>query len=102
MVLSTLHRCCKYKAKDEKWVAKFMPRYDGPYLVMDASPEMSMVMVELLNNTCMFPMFHSSQALPFVENDKELFPGWEHNQPAPVIINNKEEYFIDQILDEQK
>ena len=36
---STLHQCKEYKAKGEKRVAKFMPQYDGPYMIIDVDEE---------------------------------------------------------------
>jgi hypothetical protein len=102
IVLSTLHRQQDYKAKGEKRVAKFMPRFNGPYLVMDTAPEISTVMIELPNHPNTFPTFHTSQVQPFVENDRELFPGCELDEPPLVFVEDKEEYFVDRILDERK
>ena len=73
MVLSMLHCQRDYKAKDEKRVAKFMPQYDGPYLITDMAPKILTVTVDLLNNPNTFPTFHTSQVLPFMENDDSLF-----------------------------
>jgi len=102
VILSTLHRRCEYKAKDEKWVTKFMPRYDSPYTITDAAPEISRVTLDLPDNWRTFPTFHTSQVLPFVENDATLFPSHELKCPPPIIIDSKQEFFIDHILDEQK
>jgi hypothetical protein len=102
VVLSTLHRRREYKAKDEKRVAKFMPRYDGPYTITDAAPEISTVTLELPDKRRTFPTFHTSQVLPFVENDATLFPSRELECPPPVVIDSEEEFFIDRILDERK
>ena len=35
VMLSMLNRCWEYKNGKEKQVAKFMPRFNGPYLIMD-------------------------------------------------------------------
>ena len=50
----------------------------------------------------MFPTFHTSQVLPFVENDSSLFPSRTLQQPPPVIIDSEEAYYVDGILDERK
>ncbi|KAF8222393.1 hypothetical protein L208DRAFT_1523759 [Tricholoma matsutake] len=97
-----LHRCQDYKAKDEKQVTKFMPRYDGPYMVTQTVPEVSTITVDMPNNPKMFPTFHTSQVLPFKENDPELFPAWELEKPDPVMLEGKDEYYIEHILEERK
>jgi hypothetical protein len=102
VLLSTLHRRQDYKAKDDKRVAKFMPRYDGPYRVTETAPEISTVTVELPNHPNMFPTFHSSQVHPFIENDPELFPARTLAKPPPVFINDEEEFFVERILDERR
>lgn len=61
-----------------------------------------MVTIDLPNSLNTFPTFHTSQALPFVENDKELFPGRELQEPGPMLVDDVEEYFMDCILDKQK
>ncbi|KAF8218785.1 hypothetical protein L208DRAFT_1347384 [Tricholoma matsutake] len=70
-----------------------MPRYDGPYIVTDTAAEVSTITVDMPNNPNTFPTFHASQALPFVENDKDLFPSQEQEQPQPVVIEGEEEYY---------
>lgn len=102
VVLLTLHRHRDYKAKDEHQVAKFMPRYNGPYLITETAPEISTITTDMPNHPNTFPIFHTSQSLPFIENDKELFPGCELDKPPAVIINLQEKYTIHRILEEQK
>jgi hypothetical protein len=102
VILSTLHRRREYKAKDEKRVAKFMPRFDGPYVITDAAQEISTITLDLPNNPLTFPTFHTSQVLPFVENDASLFPSRELERPAPIIIDAEQEFFIERILDERR
>ena len=79
-----------------------MPHCDGPYIVTDTAAEVSTITINMPNNPNTFPTFHASQALPFVENNKEIFPSWEQERPQPVVIDGKEEYYMDQILDEHK
>ena len=103
MRLSTLNRWDEYKAAGEKQVAKFMPRYDGPYTVIDINEEDSTVTLDLPNSPNIFPTFHTSVVVPYVENDATLFPGREFSQPGPVITEEgTEEYFIRDIIDERR
>ena len=98
--LSTLHRCNDYKAKGEKCVAKFMPRYDGPYMIIDIDKDHSTVTLDLLNSPNIFPVFHTSEVLPYTESDTSLFPSRHLEEPPPIITpDGHEEYFIDKILD---
>jgi hypothetical protein len=62
-------------------------------------PEHLMVTLNIPNQLHIFPTFHMSQILPFMENDTSLFPSRELENPPPIIIDNEEEYFIDHILD---
>lgn len=74
VMLSTENRRRNYKQKDKKRVAKFMPRNDGPYSVVQAFPEKSEYTLHLPNNPQTFPGFHSSLLKPFVPNDPTMFP----------------------------
>jgi len=79
-----------------------MPCYDGPYVVREVNLMHSTVKLELPNKPHVFPTFHMSQVIPFIENDASLFPSRELSQPPSVIIDEEEEYFINRILDECK
>ena len=101
--LTTLHRRNEYKSKGEKRVAKFMPRYDGPYTVIDTDEKHSTVTIELPNALNIFPTFHTSEVLPFVETDTTLFPSRKFEEPPPVLTpEGDEEFFIDKILDQRR
>ena len=65
--LSTLHRCTEYKAKGEKCMEKFMPHHDGPYTIVDTDEQHSTVTLDLPNSTNIFPTFHMSQVIPYIE-----------------------------------
>ena len=49
VMLSTLNRRRDYKTSGERRVAKFMPRFDGPYLVIATFPEASTVTLDIPN-----------------------------------------------------
>jgi hypothetical protein len=100
-LLSTLNRRREYKSKGQKRVAKFMPRYDGPYPVTRVSEEHSTVTLDLPNKRT-FPTFHTCHVVPFQKNDAELFPSRELSNPGPVMLNDNEEFFVDRIIDERK
>jgi hypothetical protein len=100
--LSTLHRRRDYKSKDEKRVVKFMPRFDGPYDIIHIDPTHSTVTLNLPRSPDVFPVFHTSEVMPFIENDEELFPSRTLHAPEPINVNDNLEHFIDKILDEKK
>ena len=100
--LSTLHHCCEYKSKDEKHVVKFMPRYDSLYEIIKINPEFSTVTLNLPSTNNIFPVFHMSKILPFIENDKTLFPSRALHPPEPVNMNDNLEHFIDKIIDKKQ
>ena len=101
--LSTLHRRHEYKVTGEKCVAKFMPCFDGPYTIIDVDETDSTVTLDLPNLPNVFPTFHTSEVVPFVENDPMLFPGREFSKPPPVMMEDgTEEYFVCNIIDERR
>jgi hypothetical protein len=91
VMLSTLHRRREHKNQDKNRVAKFMPRFDGPYLIIDANPTLSSYTLELPNNPGLFPTFHSSELKRCPENDASLFPSREDSRPGPVVTPSGEE-----------
>ena len=100
--LSTLHRRREYKSKNEKRVVKFMPRFDGPYTITKIDKAHSTVTLDLPRSPDVFPVFHTSEVMPFIENDETLFPSRAQHTPEPVNVNDNLEYFVDKILDEKK
>jgi hypothetical protein len=100
--LSTLHRRREYKSKNEKRVVKFMPRFDGPYKITKINKGNSTVTLDLPRSPDIFPVFHTSEIMPFIENDETLFPSRALHTPEPVNVNDNLEYFVEKILDERK
>ena len=100
--LSTLHRRREYKSKNEKRVVKFMPRFDGPYKITKINKDNSTVTLDLPRSPDIFPVFHTSEVMPFIENDDSLFPSRALHTPEPVNVNDNLEYFVERILDERK
>lgn len=101
-MLATKH-CYREYQKGDNRVAKFMPRYDSPYTIVEAHPESSTYTLDLPNSPNIFPTFHVSQLRAFEPNDPALFPLREHPRLGPVVTADGQlENFIDKILDERK
>lgn len=101
VMLSTKNRRAEYKAKGKHRVAKFMPRFDGPYKVVKAHPEKSEYTLLLPNSGKIFPGFHSSLLRRHHANDPALFPSRKLPRPGPVVTpDGQEEWQVDCILDE--
>lgn len=103
VMLSTENRQREYKRKGAKRVAKFMPRWDGPYIVIEAFPEKSQYTLQLPNSPRTFPGFHASLLKRHKANDPTLFPGRELSGPRPIVTaDGWEEWPIDRIVDERR
>jgi hypothetical protein len=102
VVLSTAHRRRTYKSGDQPRVAKFMPRFDGPYKVTATDEKHSTVTLDLPEHSTLFPVFHTSEVKLFVENDDSLFPTRALHPPDPVAIDGHREYFVEKIVDERR
>ena len=102
VMLSTFHRRREYVQKGQNRVAKFMPRFDGPYTITRAFPIRSVYTIDMPNCPDLYSSFHTSLLKPFNANDPLLFPLWIQSQPKTVVTNNGEEWFIDRIVDERK
>jgi hypothetical protein len=73
-MLSTLHRRKDYKNKNQHRAAKFMPRFDGPYQVIDVHNDASTVTLDMPNAPNLFPTFHTSNIKPWQPNDDDKYP----------------------------
>ena len=79
-----------------------MPCYDGPYTIIDTDERHSTVTIELPNAPNIFPTFHTSEVLPFIESDTSLFPLCKFEEPLLILTpEGDEEFFIEKIMDEQ-
>jgi len=102
VMLSTLNRRKEYKAQGEKRVAKFMPRYDGPYLVVDVHEDASTITLDIPNAPNIFPTFHISHIKPFKQNDDSKWPSRTLEKPGHILVNDIPEYLVDKIIDHKK
>jgi len=88
-------------ADREKRTAKFFPRWDGPYVVTDVHPEVSTYTLDIPTNA--YPVFHTSELKPHLDNDTSLFPNRELLQPGPTITaDGLQEYTVEEIIDSQR
>ena len=98
--LSTLHRKHEFKNSGGLQVAKFMPHFNGPLSIVVVNESKSMVTLDLPPNSKRFPVFHTSEVLPYKENDLILFPSWEFTQPIPITDDTgNEEFLVHDIID---
>jgi hypothetical protein len=101
--LSTAHRQKEYTTGDNKRVAKFMPRFDGPYPIVSTNPESSTYTLDLPQHTNVYPTFHVSELKRHVPNNAELFPSRELQCPGPIVTPTGQELWeIECILDKLK
>ena len=98
VVLLTLHRHWKFRAGDPNCVAKFMPWFDGPFVIKAINERHSTVTLDLPNLPNIFPVFHTSEVHPFAENNDSMFPSQALKPPDPVTVNGQQEFFIDKIV----
>lgn len=102
VMLSTMNRRREHKLKGEKRVAKFMPRFDGPYEVTNVHKEASTVTIDVPTQPNAFPTYHTSQIKKFNANDKEKYPSRTLPEPGPIIVDGTEEYIVDRIIAHRK
>jgi hypothetical protein len=102
MMRSTLHCQREYKSNKTHHAAKFMPHFDGPYTIIATDEAHSTVTLDLPDNPCMFPMFHTSKVHLFTENDDNLFPDCALHPPNPIVVDGQKEFFIDKIINERR
>jgi len=88
VLVSTLHRRREYKKKGEKRVAKFMPRWDGPYRVIKAHTKTSTYELDMHDSPRTYLVFHASQLKKYNRNDDRLFPGRQLERPGPIETEN--------------
>ena len=97
VMLSTTNRWHAYKKKGEKRVAKFFPRWDGPYKITNSFPEASTSTLQ--TSTTIHPIFHVSQLKHYIPNNPILFPSRILTQPPPVFTTDGlEEYLVEEIV----
>lgn len=103
VLLSTEHWRHEYTQKKEGWVAKFMPHFNGPYMIEKAFSESSMYTLHLPASSLAFSLFHVSLLKKYNKNNANLFPNHKLPKPGPIItVDGQDKYFIEKILDKQR
>jgi hypothetical protein len=103
--LSTANRRGAYVRGGEKGqlhVAKYMPRFDGPFTIKAVHKECSTATLDMASQPHVFPVFHTSEIEPYVENNDELFPSRKLERPGPIITDLGEEHEVADIIDQRK
>ena len=81
--------------------AKFLPRWDSPYKVLEAHLKTSNYVLELPESINVHPTFHASELKTYHANDDFQFPSRRLTWPEAIImVDSDEEYLVDHILDE--
>jgi len=101
-MLSTLNRRREHKQKGEKRVAKFMPRFDGPYEVTGVHPKASTVSIDVPTQPNAYPTYHTENIKPFIPNDNEKYPSRTLAEPGPIMVDGVEEYTVERIVAHRK
>lgn len=101
VLVNTRDRRHLYKVRGRKRSAKLMPRYSGPYEVLEAFPESSNYRLKLADGDKTHPVFHASKLKRYVENDESQFPGRSFTRPGPVPGAQEDVYVVDRIVDER-
>jgi hypothetical protein len=103
VLVDTSTRRHEYKSGKKGRVAKFMPRFDGPFTIVEAHPEISSYKVDIPGHPGGPQSFHTSRLKKHVENDDVLFPSRTMERPGPIVTKDgEEEWEIDKIIDDRK
>jgi hypothetical protein len=102
VMLSTLHRRREHKLKGEKRVAKFMPRFNGPYLIIDVHKKASEVTLNIPTQPNAYLSFHTSLVKPFTANDAAKYLSQTLAEPGPIMVDGVEEYTVSKIITHRK
>src|SRR6202453_2872514 len=85
-------------------VRKFLPKYIGPYTVIDTKPDKSVYTLDLppeLVHRHIHPTFHVKLLRPYKPNDDILFPGREALAYYDFGDDLDQEWYVDAIIDHQ-
>jgi len=102
VMLSTLNRRREHKRKGEKRVAKFMQRFDGPFLVTSMHKDASTVTIDIPTQPNAFLTYHTSQIKPHTANDAEKYPSRTLAEPGPIMVDGVEEYMVNKIISHRR
>ncbi|SGY96140.1 BQ5605_C036g11545 [Microbotryum silenes-dioicae] len=89
-----LHTC-------KRRAAKLMDRFDGPYRIVKAQPEISSYTLQLNGDDAAVPFFHTGKLKTYRKNDTALFPNREPARLGPVDVGGEPEYIMEDIVNER-
>ena len=98
--LDTIKLRMGYKKKGQS--AKFLPRYLGPFMILQTKPETSTYKLDLPPQYSIHPTFHARRLKPYIPNDPEKFPERQPDEPPAIFSDDDGEYYeIESIEDHQ-
>jgi hypothetical protein len=77
---------------------KFLPKFVGPYKVLEVSQEALNYKLELPSLWKIHDTFHISLLRRFVPNDDDLFPERTQPPPPPVLVDGEQHFEVEAIL----
>jgi hypothetical protein len=83
------------------WARKLLPKYVGPFKILDAYQSTSSYKIELLAQLQaqnLHDQFHQSKLCPFCANDNVLFPHWEVHMFYDFGAPDDQEWLVEEIL----
>jgi len=95
----------RLKVKQKGCMAKFYPRFIGPFPIIKAIPETSSYKLDLPDMYKIHPTFHTKLLRPFILNDPDRFPAREPPRPGPVFENEDgdgDDYEVESIWDHRE
>ncbi|SCV73810.1 BQ2448_6240 [Microbotryum intermedium] len=85
----------------QRRAAKLMDRFDGPYRIVKAQPEISSYTLQLNGDNTAVPFFHTGKLKTYHENNATLFPNREPAWPGPVDVGGEPGYVTEDIVNER-
>jgi hypothetical protein len=103
VLMSTENRRRTYKSKGDGRVAKFMPRFDGPYEIVEGHPETSTYTLKLPFSDVKQDGFHGRLLRPWRPNNPDLFPDRQLPEPGPTLNEQGEpEWEVEEIIERRR
>ncbi|SCV73802.1 BQ2448_6232 [Microbotryum intermedium] len=85
----------------QRRTAKLMDRFDGPYCIVKAQPEISSYTLQLNGDNTAVPFFHTGKLKTYHENNATLFPNHEPAWPGPMDVGGEPGYVTEDIVNER-
>ena len=79
-----------------------MPRFNGPFCILDVDHKGSMMILDMPGSSNIFPKISMSGIKPYKENNAVLFPSCEFQKIPIITPQGEQEFFVEQIVGEHK